>query len=331
MESTITHATGIARDALAEFGLSPDATLTFVKQRENTVFRVDAPEGCFALRIARPGYHTDAEVVSEIAFVEALLEHGIDVPSYRHTVGGSQFLSRELDGERFAVVVQEWLVGASPMDDIANGFDGTSQLTPDDFAAIGALAARMHAASRAIGRPPAYDRPAWDIAGLVGDSPLWGDPTRLVEHSEDDVRVLREASASLARLLEEFGTDDEVFGVLHADFTPENIMRRADGSLTLIDFDDFGEGWHAFDLATTVFFFQWHPRYPEFRRAIEDGYREAYATPERTLSLFDAMILARGMTYLGWAGARRGDETAEFLAAEIRPRVVDLARRHLAA
>lgn len=329
MEASIARAETIARSALADFALDEGSQLTFIKQRENTVFRVTSPQGRFALRIARPGYRTDAEIESEIEYVQALQEHGIDVPRYRLMRDGRAFAVREVDGLRFPVVVQEWLDDGAPMEDIARAFDGTSTLTPEDFAAVGALAAQMHEAATAIGRPAGFDRPAWDAEGLVGERALWGDPGALREHSDDDLRVLREAAESLTRLLDGAGTDPGVFGVLHADFTPENIMRRSDGSLTLIDFDDFGEGWHAFDLATTIFFFQFHPRHAEYRRALEEGYAGACRSPARTLELLDPLIVARGMTYLGWAGERRGDETAEFLAAEVRPFVIELARRHL--
>ncbi|MFT4229936.1 MAG: phosphotransferase [Microbacterium sp.] len=334
-DATIARAESIARSALTDFGLAADATLTFVKQRENTVFRVDTPQGRFALRIARPGYRSDAEVASEVEFVHALRVHGIDVPDFLSTQDGAPFAVRTADGLWFQVVVQQWVHDAVPLEDIANAHDGTSTLTADDFASIGELAARVHRASADIGLPEAYDRPAWDAPGLIGARPLWGDPCALREHTDDDVRLLRDAAASLERLLAAAGADAGVFGVLHADFTPENLMRRADGTLCLIDFDDCGEGWHAFDLATTLFFFQPHPLYVEYRQALEAGYARALGAAggdaSRTLALLDPMILARGMTYLGWAAERRGDETAEFLAAEVRPFVLDLARRHLAA
>ena len=40
---------------------------------------------------------------------------------------------------------------------------------------------------------------------------------------------------------------------------------------------------------------------------------------------FRPMLLARGLTYLGWAADRSGDETSEFILEYIRPLVVDLA------
>lgn len=331
MDDRIDAAAALARDALADFPVSDDATLTFVKYRENVVFRVIDGAEEYALRIARPGYRTDAQIASEVTFVRALREREIDVPDFVRTRDDRDFTVRELDGRRHQVLLQRWVEGGAPLDDIANGFDGTSELTPDDFAQVGALAASMHDTCRGIGRPPGYDRPAWDREGLVGAAPLWGDPRAIAELDPADVALIDEVCASLSTMMDAAGRGADVFGVLHADFSPENVLRAPDGSLTLIDFDDFGEGWHAFDLATSLFFFQPHPRYAEYRRALEDGYANTAAAPERTLALLDAMILARGLTYLGWAAQRRGDETAEFLVADVRPLVLDLARAHLAA
>lgn len=331
MDDRIRAAEVIARSALRDFPVDAESDISFVKYRENVVFRVDDGVGRYALRIARPGYRTDAQVACEVAYVRAVRQLGIDVPDFVRTTDGRDFTLRASDGLRHQILVQHWIDDAVPLEDIGNGFDGSSTLTPADFAAVGALAARMHDVTRRIGRPKGYSRRAWDRDGLVGSAPQWGDPRAIEEFTANEIAVVDAACASLARLLDHAGTDDEVFGVLHADFTPENVLRGSDGTLTLIDFDDFGEGWHAFDLATTLFFFLPHPRYPEYRRSLEAGYANVAARPDRTLALLDPLILARGLTYLGWAGERRGDETAEFLVDEVRPLVLDLARAHLAA
>ena len=53
----------LAKLALAEFGFDPEAVpLTFVKMRENTVFRADTPDGPIALRLHRPGYRSLQEL-----------------------------------------------------------------------------------------------------------------------------------------------------------------------------------------------------------------------------------------------------------------------------
>lgn len=331
MDELINAAAALARAALPHFGVDEDATLAFVKYRENVVFRVDDDGDTYALRIARPGYRTDAQVESEVAYVRALRAVGVEVPDFIDTRDGSVMSVHQDGDQRHQVLVQEWVDGGTPLEDIAHGFDGTSALTAAQFERIGALAARMHDAAGEIGKPAGYDRPAWDAEGLAGSAPLWGDPRAVAELTADQVALLDAASASLRRLLADAGEDAEVFGVLHADFTPENILVTESGDLVLIDFDDFGEGWHAFDLATTLFFFQPHPSYLEYREALERGYTADGTDRSRTLALVDPLLLARGLTYLGWAAERRGDEAAEFLVAEVVPLVLRLAREHLTA
>ncbi|MDT2008110.1 aminotransferase class III-fold pyridoxal phosphate-dependent enzyme [Rhodococcus opacus] len=105
-------------------------------------------------------------------------------------------------------------------------------------------------------------------------------------------------------------------------------MTRGD-DLVVIDFDDFGAGWYLFDLATIVFFYLPHPRYGEYRRAMFEGYRTVRPLTDDDLQMWDAMLVARGLTYLGWAGRRRGDDTAEFIVADLAPLVVDLVAVYL--
>ena len=59
------------RAALREWGIA-DASLDLIKHRENAVFRMTAGDRIGALRIHRHGYHTDAELASEIQWMQAL-------------------------------------------------------------------------------------------------------------------------------------------------------------------------------------------------------------------------------------------------------------------
>ena len=58
------------------------ADLELLKFRENAVFSVATKSAeRYALRIHRYGYHTDAELRSELQWIQALDAEGIDVPS----------------------------------------------------------------------------------------------------------------------------------------------------------------------------------------------------------------------------------------------------------
>lgn len=154
----------------------------------------------------------------------------------------------------------------------------------------------------------------------------------------DFVRALRAAdrdavAAAIDRIRETlrgYGARPERFGPIHADLTPENVLRTADG-LVLIDFDDFAAGWHLFDLATALYFYTPHPRADDYRAALFAGYESLRPLDADDRAAFPAILLARGLTYLGWAADRRGETTAEWHASTVLPHVVSLARDLLAA
>jgi Ser/Thr protein kinase RdoA (MazF antagonist) len=318
----------IAHAALRRFGLH-DVGLHFVKYRENYVFRAECGGESFAVRLHRQGLHSLSEIRTELAYLDALRRRGFAVPETVQTSDGELICTvDDGTGGELHVDVQRWISGAAPLGDCGEAFEGTSQLTAEHFHQLGAMAADLHNHTEELGRLPGFTRAAWDLEGLVGEEPLWGDPLTLHVLSTADRELLAAAMARLATELTELGTDPAVYGVIHADFTPENILVR-DEELVLIDFDDFGEGWHLFELATILFFYRPDPRFAEFADAVMAGYRTQRCLDERQLRVWDGMLLARGLTYLGWAAARPGEETSAFVAEDVAPVVLHLAQDFL--
>ncbi|MGY1704759.1 phosphotransferase enzyme family protein [Geodermatophilus sp. SYSU D00697] len=318
----------IAHRALTRYGLD-EVALHFVKYRENYVFRAECGDEAFAVRLHRPGLHSVAEVRTELAYLEALRQRGFAVPEPLQTTDGELIcLVDDGTGGEVQVDLQRWVPGAAPLGDIGEAFEGTSTLTPADFHRLGAMAARLHDHTEHLGRLPGFSRAAWDVEGLVGKRALWGDPLELHVLSTADRTLLAAAVARLTSDLAELGTGPAVYGVIHADFTPENILVRGE-ELVLIDFDDFGEGWHLYELATILFFYRPHPRFDEFVDAVFAGYRTQRPLDERHLHFWPGVLLARGLTYLGWAARRRGEETAAFIAEHVAPVVLALAQDFL--
>ena len=68
--------------------------------------------------------------------------------------------------------------------------------------------------------------------------------------------------AILSARLQSMPKDRNNFGMIHADLHAKNVLRN-NGQLYVIDFDDAGFGWHAFDLAvhcmTSSIFFMPRP------------------------------------------------------------------------
>lgn len=320
-------ATELAREALPEYGIDPATELALLKNRENFVFSLQAGGARYVLRVHRKGYHSDAELGCELDFVRALHAEGVSVPSFVALPDGRGFCTVGADHPAglHQVDLQHLLENHGNFGDERTGVDGTAGIDPADFAELGRLVAEVHEATERSGYRMAVPRDDWDLDGLVGPEPAWGDPLRLAELQGEDRADVEAAIARIREALEAYGRPARRFGPIHADLTPENVLRTPQG-LVLIDFDDFAQGWHLFDLATALYFYTPHPRYAEYREALFSGYEAVRPLDAADHAAFPAILLARGLTYLGWAADRRGEPTAEWHAASVLPHVVRLSR-----
>lgn len=325
-------ATTLARAALPEYGIAADTALTLLKQRENVVFGLSSGGADYVLRVHRRGYHSDAELECELDFVRALHGEGVAVPYFLPARDGRGFTVVGADHAAGAhqVDLQRHIVNSGNFGDERTGIAGTAALAPGDFTELGRLAAEVHSASERSGYRMSMPRDDWDLDGLVGPTHAWGDPLRITELAGADRAEVEAAIARIRTTLSAYGTPAHRFGPIHADLTPENVLRTPAG-LVLIDFDDFAAGWHLFDLATALYFYTPHPRAAEYRAALFSGYESVRPLDPADHAAFPAMLLARGLTYLGWSADRRGEPTAEWHASTVLPLVVRLARELNAA
>ncbi|MGQ4618854.1 phosphotransferase [Nocardia sp. R7R-8] len=299
--------------------------LTFVKYRENYVFKVEMASGTCALRIHRSGYRSDDEIAEELDLLGALENAGVAVPRVRASANGAPLcLVADDDGELHQVDMLDWVEEAEPLGDIGTAFFGEAPVDESQFQALGALIGEFHNAVSSIEGTGRSTRPAWDAHGLVGDRAVWGDPRRAFTGETRESAIVEKAIPLLIATLEEYGRLPGRYGQIHADFTPENVLVDTQ-RMTIIDFDDSGYGYYLFDLATAFFFYQPHPRADAVLDALCEGYRSVRELDSSDCSALRPMLLARGLTYLGWAADRPGDETSDFILEHIRPLVVDLA------
>lgn len=319
----------LAEVALAEFDLTADSEISFVKYRENHVFRVDSPEGgSFALKLHRPGYQSDEGIRAELRHIRELRARGISVPEARSTRTGELCAVVTHRGHVRRVSVVEWIHDAEPSGDVGAAFTGEDEAAPEDFAAMGELLGRLHRVGEAMQTPPDFQRGAWDADGLAGPAPLWGDPLALSTLTAEQLAVLEDAMRRLRAELTELGTSPGIYGMIHGDSTPENVLQTPTG-LMLIDFDDFGTGWYLFDLVTALFFHTPGPQYQVLKHALLKGYEKERTLSEGERGAWDQLMLGRALSYLGWAAERPGDEASLFIEQSVVPWVLQLARSYL--
>lgn len=308
--------TVVVEKALAHWGMA-GADWRLVAERENRVYRINHAGHVFALRLHRPGYCSEAELRSELQWMQVAHAGGLGVPAPVASSAGA-FL-HIIDG--VAVDVLGWLNG-QPM-----GKTGAPLKTDDRqglFYAIGCEMARLHAVSDAWTLPQGFTRRRWDRDGLLGQAPVWGrfwdNPTL---STEDRTLLLRFRDAAKADLAAREGTLD--FGLIHADLVRENVMIDAN-RVQLIDFDDSGFGFRLFDIATTLLRNRTEPDYHSLKAALLEGYLSVRHLDIAALDLFIAL---RATTYVGWIISRMKESGAEARNIRFVATARDLAKSYL--
>src|SRR5690348_13766660 len=87
--------TRCAQAALREYGCHPDASVSLMNVSENATYLIEDPAaGPSVLRVHRLGYHSQAEIASELAWMDALrAEAGVRTPQVLRTQGGECFVN----------------------------------------------------------------------------------------------------------------------------------------------------------------------------------------------------------------------------------------------
>lgn len=314
----------VAHAALPHWGLQ-DAEIQLVARRENAVYRVTRGASRYALRIHRPGYHDADELRSELVWMQVLAEHGIRTPTVVDTTAGAPFAEVTAPGvpQVHLCDLLGWVEG-SPL----GSADDATTLGGVDIRAtyetVGRMAADMHRVTREWPRPAFFRRHSWEAEGCLGASALWGRYGDLQSLSAPERDTLDRAVALVRQELQAYGQGPDRYGLIHADFVPDNLIASPAG-VVVLDFDDSGFGWHLWELVTAVF---WYIETPHFDAALQ-GYRQGYLAA-RPLSAQEQQLLLpfflmRALVYQGWMHTRRGQPTALKLTEHVKALSLRLA------
>ena len=307
-------------------------SITPIKVRENAVFRAALANGEQAVvRVHRYGYHSDAALRSEFTWMRALATSGIGVPEAIRSRAGHDFELVEAPGVVGArqVDVFRWIKGHQ-LGSVEASVGGDAATIDDQYQRIGVLMARMHNQAAGWQPPVGFERHKWNADGLVGEAPLWGRFWDLGSLTQAQRTLLIAVRDRCARDLAGYGTGPDRYGLIHADFVPENIL--VDGNdMRVIDFDDAGYGWYLFDIATSLYFITGDGVYGTARDALLRGYRGERALVDELARWLTTFLAVRGTTYLGWVHTRPDSETARELTPYLIERACAVAEEYLAS
>ena len=288
--------------ALRQWGIEP-VDLVEVSRSENIVFRVDAGDGNrYVLRLHRPGYHSYRALVSEQTWTAALAEAGVDVPIPRPTLDGEPYGKIRIQNEERIVGLLEWVDGRTMRSLMEDG-SSTADRNASRFRQLGGLLADLHQQASRWRPPPGFVRHALDADGLMGPAPRWGPFWQARALTPGQRERFSDLRHHLHRILRDLPTDPDRFSMIHADLHPGNVVISG-GRLHVIDFDDAGSGWHAYDLAVALKDYQDDPDFDTYQTALIQGYRRRRALADDVLDRIPLFLLIRALASIGWADAR---------------------------
>jgi Ser/Thr protein kinase RdoA (MazF antagonist) len=259
---------GFALQALERFGL-PAASLRLLKFSETALYRVDTPQGRFALRLHPQGRMPEAVLRSELAWLATLArEVALWVPEPVATPDGETLVAcGSPDGAdaRLASLFR-WMPGRHKL----------RGLTARDAYRMGRCLGELHAFAASYTPPADFTR--WEIewdefADEIVQRPSWfalaPNETQLL------IRAIAQVQATLAELRE----DATARGLIHGDTNLSNF-RFAGTRVGLLDFEVCCFGYYLFDVTRTLLgFVEAGGHAPQLAAAFHRGYGSVRAIP----------------------------------------------------
>jgi Ser/Thr protein kinase RdoA (MazF antagonist) len=253
------------------------------------------------LRLNRPGYRSSQEVASELAWSEALRREGvISTPAVIPDRFGA--LVCRIDNQQ--AIAFEFVDGVEPL----------QESWVSCFAALGAITARMHRHAEAWEQPEGFIRREWLLDGLLGQESDYGHWSDNPLISFQQRELFATAEAKLRSNLLDYGTDAKRYGLIHNDLRIPNLLMSADGSISIIDFDDCGFSWYLLDLACALSFIETEPEVPAMIEAWLSSYQQQRPLSYNDIAVIPSLIMARRLQMTAWMERRK--ETP--FAAELR-------------
>ncbi len=314
------HLALLLREALPRWGLPRAATLSLLNVSENATFLVEAEGRRLVLRVYRQGYHEQAEMEAELAWIVALRAgRVVETPAPVPALDGT-LLQVVPDGAVTRhVVAFEHMGGVEPREGEA--------LVPR-FTQLGRITACLHAHGRCWAPPSGFRRKRWDFETMLGASPHWGPWQAAMGLAPPGAGVLAEVAGALREALAAYGDGPERFGLVHADLRLTNLLVEGD-RLGVIDFDDSGFCWYLYDFAASISFIEHEPVVPALMRAWVEGYRAVAPLEEADLAMLPVFVMLRRMLLTAWLASHAETPTAKALGVGYTEGTVALGRRFL--
>ena len=298
----------LARKALISYGLE-DAELRLLGQSSNVVFRVQADDGRWALRMCNPG-RDHKILMRELLWLVALCrDTKLAVPEPVIMRSGDLFRSVSMPGlSGFrACMLFRWVKGH---------FE--DNLTAEHLRSVGELTATLHKHAETF-RWPEELVPVRISAETVGsDIPR---ATLKSHYSEADTDLLLATVPCIQRAMRALGDGNDVAGVIHGGLQQSNYLFH-EGEARAIDFECVQWNYYAYDIATTFSNLNSRSDFEDLKSAYVEGYSEIRPLPcdvDEHIPAFDVLrVFTEIAGILGTSRLRTNESASGILDSAVR-------------
>lgn len=314
----------LAISATRGYDLPEGLTVELINLSENATYKVTAPDGRrWALRVHRDGYHSRTAITSELAWLIDLRQSGVVVTPQPVPGRDGEIIQQArhpaMPRPRH-IVLCAWETGSEP---------GIGEDLSGPFEVLGEVTARMHAHTAKWHRPPWFERLTWDFETALGEAkPHWGRWRNGLGVDAGKEKLFRRTVDLIGKRLAAYGKSNDRFGLIHCDLRLANLL--IDGkAVKVIDFDDCGFGWHMYDAATPVSFYEHEPQVPGLIEAWKHGYRRVRELPRQDEDEIPTFIMLRRLLLVAWIGSHHETDLAKSMGLPYTEGTVGLCEDYL--
>lgn len=256
-----------------------EGTIEHIADSGNSVYRFRRDGEQLILRLTSPSYRTAGELEAEIEFLRHLDNDGVRVGTPVISRNG-KFVEKVESGDT-TMLASAFTVAPGMYVD-----RNSPHWNKDFFHAWGATLGNIHRSARNFSPAGPHRRWSWRNEVFILHAP------ELIP--ADDIESHRELERVLRRL-DDVPADDDTFGMIHADFAPQNFHYDPAIGITTFDFGNCCYHWYLSDIAISLSVLR---RYPEherglYREWIIEGYRSRYPLADELLAEISWFIRLR--------------------------------------
>ncbi|WP_018759979.1 phosphotransferase enzyme family protein [Paenibacillus terrigena] len=213
------------------------AGLNLLGNHQSYVYGYEKGGNEYILRISHSSHRSVNQIEAELNWIEYLAENGVAVSRPVHSYAGSRIETLEINQDKFIVVAYNKAAGNPWSDAISQN---------EEFKLLGKLTGNMHSLTKRY-------------------EPLTTQPKRFLWYENDYLQAFTQNVPAASPLIVDnfqrlikkihlLPKCSESFGLIHGDFCFGNYSVKADGTITVFDFDECQYGWFVQDIAVNLFY-----------------------------------------------------------------------------